>query len=211
MASTSKQTRGKQKIEIKRIEDNDDRLITFSKRRSGIYKKASELVSMCGAEVGVIVFSPTGKPFSFGHPSVQTVTDKFLGRNIPPPAQNRLQQLFDASEKIRMDIYNYFFNRLLARLDAEKERGRALSRITRATSEGTSSNRQLGWWEKPLEELSLSELHETDSFMETFYRHLCNFLNHPVDLGFLGLANPMVDPTTANDPSSGEEAGAGPC
>ncbi|ESR34581.1 hypothetical protein CICLE_v10006559mg [Citrus x clementina] len=35
----AKKTKGRQKIEIKKIENEDDRLITFSKRRSGIYKK----------------------------------------------------------------------------------------------------------------------------------------------------------------------------
>ncbi|KAF2314668.1 hypothetical protein GH714_028385 [Hevea brasiliensis] len=34
-----KKTKGRQKIEMKKIENEDDRLITFSKRRSGIYRK----------------------------------------------------------------------------------------------------------------------------------------------------------------------------
>ncbi|KAF2314669.1 hypothetical protein GH714_028388 [Hevea brasiliensis] len=40
---------------MKRIENEDGRLITFSKRRSGIYKKASELVTLCGAEYTPLV------------------------------------------------------------------------------------------------------------------------------------------------------------
>ncbi|MBA0776189.1 hypothetical protein Gotri_011220 [Gossypium trilobum] len=39
MANTGKKTKGKQNIEIKMIENDDDRLITFSNRRLGIYKK----------------------------------------------------------------------------------------------------------------------------------------------------------------------------
>jgi hypothetical protein len=38
----AKKTKGRQKVELKRIDNQDDRLITFSKRRSGIYKNASE-------------------------------------------------------------------------------------------------------------------------------------------------------------------------
>ncbi|XP_017192865.1 agamous-like MADS-box protein AGL62 [Malus domestica] len=38
----AKKTRGRQKTEMKRIEKEDDRLVVFSKRRSGIYKKATE-------------------------------------------------------------------------------------------------------------------------------------------------------------------------
>ncbi|KAK7853894.1 agamous-like mads-box protein agl61 [Quercus suber] len=62
----SKKTKGKQKIEMKKI---DKEVWT------GINKKASELVTLCGAEVGVVVFSPVGKSFSFGHPSVESVAN----------------------------------------------------------------------------------------------------------------------------------------
>jgi hypothetical protein len=74
----AKKTKGRQKVELKRIDNQDDRLITFSKRRSGIYKNASELVVLTGAEITVIVFSPSGKPLSFGHPSVESVINRFL-------------------------------------------------------------------------------------------------------------------------------------
>ncbi|MBA0658768.1 hypothetical protein Goklo_010949 [Gossypium klotzschianum] len=40
MASSGKKTKGKQKIEIKIIKNEDDRLISFSKRRTRIYKKS---------------------------------------------------------------------------------------------------------------------------------------------------------------------------
>nr|KJB66140.1 hypothetical protein B456_010G132200 [Gossypium raimondii] len=77
MASSSKKTKGKQKIEIKIIENEDDRLITFSKQHIGIYKKISELSTLCGGEF-FIIFSPTGKPYSFGHPSVELSLNAFL-------------------------------------------------------------------------------------------------------------------------------------
>ena len=80
----SKKTKGKQKIEMKKI-DKEVSLVTFSKRRFGINKKASELVTLCGAEVGVVVFSPAGKPFSFGHPSVESVANRFLKRTLHKP------------------------------------------------------------------------------------------------------------------------------
>ncbi|MBA0664511.1 hypothetical protein Goklo_004496 [Gossypium klotzschianum] len=73
MASLGKKTRGKRKIEIKIIENKDDRLISFSKQCTGIYKKISELSTLCGGEIHFIIFSPTGKPYSFGYPSVKTI------------------------------------------------------------------------------------------------------------------------------------------
>ena len=60
------------------VKDAASRLVTFSKRRNGLFKKANELAILCGAEIAIIVFSPGGKPFSFGHPSVHAITQRFL-------------------------------------------------------------------------------------------------------------------------------------
>lgn len=56
---------GRGKIEIKRIENSNSRQVTFSKRRTGLLKKAQELAILCDAEVAVIIFSNTGKLFEF--------------------------------------------------------------------------------------------------------------------------------------------------
>ncbi|TXG74694.1 hypothetical protein ES288_1Z019200v1 [Gossypium darwinii] len=90
IASSDKKTKGKQKIEIKIIENADDRLITFSKRRTGIYKKISELSILCGGEILFIIFSPDGKPFSFGHPSVESIAKRFSN------ASQHLEETIDA-------------------------------------------------------------------------------------------------------------------
>lgn len=60
---------GRGKIEIKRIENLNSRQVTFSKRRNGLLKKAKELSVLCDAEVGVIVFSSTGKLYEFSSSS----------------------------------------------------------------------------------------------------------------------------------------------
>lgn len=57
---------GRGKIVIKRIEDSTSRQVTFSKRRNGLLKKARELSILCDAQVGVIVFSSTGKLYEYG-------------------------------------------------------------------------------------------------------------------------------------------------
>ena len=56
---------GRRKIEIQKIESKDRLMVTFSKRRAGLFKKAHELSQLCGATVAVLVFSPAGKPFTF--------------------------------------------------------------------------------------------------------------------------------------------------
>ncbi|XP_028786625.1 agamous-like MADS-box protein AGL29 [Neltuma alba] len=69
---------GRRKIKMEMVKDAASRLVTFSKRRNGLFKKANELAILCGAELAIVVFSPGGKPFSFGHPSVDVVTQRFL-------------------------------------------------------------------------------------------------------------------------------------
>ncbi|KAL4586661.1 hypothetical protein LXL04_011303 [Taraxacum kok-saghyz] len=56
---------GRRKLEIKRIEDKSSRLVTFSKRRTGLIKKARQLSVLCDVDVAVIVFSARGKLYEF--------------------------------------------------------------------------------------------------------------------------------------------------
>ncbi|XP_008790449.2 agamous-like MADS-box protein AGL29 [Phoenix dactylifera] len=71
--------RGRQKIEIKKIEKKAARDVAFSKRRAGMFSKASELATLCGVDVGVVAFSPAGRPYTFGYPDANVVFDRFLG------------------------------------------------------------------------------------------------------------------------------------
>uniref|UniRef100_A0A7C8ZVJ8 MADS-box domain-containing protein n=1 Tax=Opuntia streptacantha TaxID=393608 RepID=A0A7C8ZVJ8_OPUST len=56
---------GRRKIEMKRIEDKSSRQVTFSKRRSGLVKKAKELSILCDVEVALVVFSSRGRLYEF--------------------------------------------------------------------------------------------------------------------------------------------------
>lgn len=161
-----KQTKGRQKIEMKRIENQDDRLITFSKRRSGIYKKSSELVTLCGAEVGVVIFSPSGKPFSFSHPSFESIASRFLNRN-PPPTDNT-HPLVEAHRRVRINELNQQNIDLLSQLEAEKERGKELQKLAKAMGN------QQGWWDGPLEELGFEELQNMYVSLEELHGNVCN-------------------------------------
>lgn len=55
----------RQKIQIKKIDNLTARQVTFSKRRRGLFKKAQELSTLCDADIGLIVFSATGKLFEY--------------------------------------------------------------------------------------------------------------------------------------------------
>ncbi|XP_014506834.1 agamous-like MADS-box protein AGL29 [Vigna radiata var. radiata] len=73
---------GRRKIEIAAVKDPNTRQVTFSKRRTGLFKKANELSILCGAEIAIVVFSIGNRPYSFGHPGVDVVAAKFLEHEI---------------------------------------------------------------------------------------------------------------------------------
>jgi len=68
---------------MKKMSNESNLQVTFSKRRSGLVKKASELCTLCGAYVTLIIFSPGEKVFSFGQPSVETIINWNLSQ-VPP-------------------------------------------------------------------------------------------------------------------------------
>ncbi|XP_031377140.1 MADS-box transcription factor 23-like isoform X2 [Punica granatum] len=68
---------GRGKIVIRRIDNSTSRQVTFSKRRSGLLKKAKELAILCDAEVGVIIFSSTGKLYDFASSSMNSVIERY--------------------------------------------------------------------------------------------------------------------------------------
>ncbi|KDP37935.1 hypothetical protein JCGZ_04578 [Jatropha curcas] len=148
---------------MKRIENEDDRLITFSKRRSGIYKKASELVTLCGAEVALLVFSPAGKPFSFGHPSLESVVRRFLGKSS---SNDNTHPLVEAHRRMRINELNLQHNEVLSQLEADKQRGNMLKMMVKGKT-------RQGWWDTPIDELNLQELQQMHAKLEELHSNLC--------------------------------------
>ncbi|KAK1277706.1 MADS-box protein GGM13 [Acorus gramineus] len=70
---------GRGKIQIRRIENATNRQVTFSKRRTGLLKKAHELGILCDAQLGLIIFSSTGKMFEYSNPpsGMQMIIDRY--------------------------------------------------------------------------------------------------------------------------------------
>jgi hypothetical protein len=66
---------GRGKIAIERIGNSTSRQVTFSKRRKGLIKKAKELAILCDAEVGLIIFSSTGKLYEFASTRSGIISD----------------------------------------------------------------------------------------------------------------------------------------
>lgn len=69
------------KIQMKRIENDTSRQVTFSKRRNGLLKKAYELSVLCDADVALIVFSQTGRLYEFSSSNMQQTIARYLERS----------------------------------------------------------------------------------------------------------------------------------
>ncbi|CAN8267993.1 unnamed protein product [Cochlearia groenlandica] len=82
---------GRGKTEIKKIENVNSRQVTFSKRRSGLMKKANELAILCDADVALIVFSNTGKVYDFSSRSMDQILSRY-GYTSTPSEHSLIEQ-----------------------------------------------------------------------------------------------------------------------
>ncbi|THG00862.1 hypothetical protein TEA_006914 [Camellia sinensis var. sinensis] len=155
--------KGRQKIAMTRMSNESNRMVTFSKRRSGLFKKASELCTLCGAEIAIIVFSPGKKAFSFGHPCVDTVVDCFLSRNSLPNSGSL--QLVKAHCNANVSKLNLQLTEALDMLEAEKKRGEELDKMRKASQDRC-------WWEAPVSELGLQQLEQLKVAMEDLKKNV---------------------------------------
>ncbi|XP_075522853.1 agamous-like MADS-box protein AGL19 isoform X2 [Primulina tabacum] len=78
------------KTQMKRIENASSRQVTFSKRRSGLLKKAFELSVLCDAEVALIIFSPSGRLYEFSSSSQMSHTIERYQKNARTLANLRI-------------------------------------------------------------------------------------------------------------------------
>ncbi|XP_042006067.1 MADS-box transcription factor 23-like [Salvia splendens] len=122
--------KGRQKIEMAKIENDTNLQVTFSKRRAGVFKKASELGTLCGAECALVVFSPGNKPHSFGHPSVEAVTNRFLqangGGGVAPALVNAAERMIMVHSEAATAQRNKELVGLETRVEQAKQRRREL-------------------------------------------------------------------------------------
>jgi len=131
--------------------------VTFSKRRTGLFKKASELCTLCAADVALIVFSPGEKVFSFGHPNVDAVIDRYLAR--APTQDMGTMQFIEAHRLANVRDLNAQLTQINAQLEAGRQRGEELNRMKK------ESQAQL-WWAQPIEKMSLAQMEQYKAALE---------------------------------------------
>ncbi|KAK6124082.1 hypothetical protein DH2020_042167 [Rehmannia glutinosa] len=144
---TEKKTMGRRKIEIRKIEKKTSLQVTFTKRRTGLFRKASELCVLCGAEIAILVQSPADKIFAFGHPSVEALIGRFEsgGAVSPETGASSFRQFVEQVEGRQK------YEEAVRRLEMEKR-----------MKEG---EREF-WWDEPFEGLELQELEEYAEALE---------------------------------------------
>ncbi|XP_072986538.1 agamous-like MADS-box protein AGL29 [Typha latifolia] len=156
MARKGKSGGGRKRIEMKKIESEEARQVCFSKRRVGLFTKASELSTLCGADVALVVYSPAGNPYSFGSPAVNPVVDRFLTSNSSAPSPLLTQNLFAVQQ------LNVCFMETTSRLEAEKaKKGMLEERLRRVAQYQTSK--------LLLEKMELLGLEELNLLKESLY------------------------------------------
>ncbi|XP_044959890.1 MADS-box transcription factor 51-like isoform X2 [Hordeum vulgare subsp. vulgare] len=77
-----KRKRKRGRVELRRIEDRTSRQVRFSKRRSGLFKKAFELSVLCDVEVALVVFSPAGRLYEFVSSDTRDIPSTVIDLNI---------------------------------------------------------------------------------------------------------------------------------
>ncbi|XP_051115808.1 agamous-like MADS-box protein AGL61 [Andrographis paniculata] len=127
-SGSSQRKPGRRSIPIEKIEKKSNLQVTFSKRRAGLFNKASELCTLTGAEAGVVLFSPADNAHSFGYPDINTITNNFLSpENINIGNQGREGHDLALIRQSELDA----LARLEGRVAAEKVRGEELEKLRR--------------------------------------------------------------------------------
>ncbi|XP_062100332.1 MADS-box protein JOINTLESS [Humulus lupulus] len=109
----------REKIQIRKIDNATARQVTFSKRRKGLVKKAEELSVLCDADVGLIIFSSTGKLFEYSSTSMKEIIDRHHLHS------KNLEKLEQPSLKLQL-VENSSYSRLCKEISEKSHRLRQL-------------------------------------------------------------------------------------
>ncbi|KAB1216810.1 hypothetical protein CJ030_MR4G015424 [Morella rubra] len=138
---------GRGRVQLKRIENKINRQVTFSKRRSGLLKKAHEISVLCDAEVALIVFSTKGKLFEYS-------TDSCMERILE-----------------RYERYSYSERQLLAN-DLEQNGSWTLEHAKLKARMEVLQKNQKHFMGEGLDSLGLKELQNLEQQLDSALKHI---------------------------------------
>ncbi|KAH7837967.1 hypothetical protein Vadar_020221 [Vaccinium darrowii] len=176
-----KQTKGRQRIDTSKKRENEEkRLVTFSKRRTGLYKKSSELCTLCGTQLAILIFSPSGKPFSFAHPNIEVIARRVL--EINPQSNENSDGVMDAYRRNKITELNEKLTIVSDEGGYEKEWGMKLAQM-----EKVRQNKLL--CEQKIHELSDYNVPNMKDWLLELYGRINNRLEEPIDTQVVGMYN----------------------
>ncbi|OIW04540.1 hypothetical protein TanjilG_13922 [Lupinus angustifolius] len=138
----------KRKIEIKKVEPNNKRHVTFTKRKLGLFNKVTELSILCQAETAVILSSQQGKLYTCGYPDPDAVIRRFLTDGSPVQrgrAGKKQQQELVETLRLEYEDTHKMLQEEKKKLDEIKE----------------AHNGRLdfpAWWNKDIEKMGVEDL-----------------------------------------------------
>nr|AFI93492.1 AP1-like protein [Phalaenopsis japonica] len=135
------------RVQLKRIENKINRQVTFSKRRSGLLKKAHEISVLCDAEVALVIFSAKGKLYEY---STDSCMDRILDRYERYCYAEKALQITEPESQ--GDICNEY-GKLKSKIEAlQKSRSHLMG--------------------EQLDSLSIKELQHLEQQLETALKHI---------------------------------------
>ncbi|XP_029178601.1 serum response factor homolog isoform X2 [Nylanderia fulva] len=142
--SNGKKTKGRVKIKMEYIDNKLRRYTTFSKRKTGIMKKAYELSTLTGTQVMLLVASETGHVYTFATRKLQPMITSEAGKALiqtclnspdPPPSGSSGDQRMSATGFEETELtYN------IADDEQKEEEGSPRSDICANESDGDTSD-----------------------------------------------------------------------
>ncbi|RDX61777.1 Agamous-like MADS-box protein AGL61, partial [Mucuna pruriens] len=147
-----KKNTGRKKIEIKKLDKASNKQVTFSKRRTGLFKKASELCILCDVHVAIIVFSPADKLFCFGHPDIDTIIARYFKGTADFESTKSRGKLVSYEE------HNRQYEESMKKLELEKK--------NLSQTETLAKNWNRRWWDDSIDQMTDDQL---EQFMVSVY------------------------------------------
>ncbi|XP_059294830.1 agamous-like MADS-box protein AGL29 [Lycium ferocissimum] len=96
-------------MEMKFVESKNARCVAFSKRKKSLFKIVDGLSTMSGANIGALLFSPSGKAYSHSSTSIEEIIDKYLewkrdNSQIDDQANVDKSNVFHAFDDLREEL-----------------------------------------------------------------------------------------------------------
>ncbi|XP_078156196.1 uncharacterized protein LOC144551958 isoform X2 [Carex rostrata] len=165
--------RGKTKTIL--IENSTDRQVTFSKRKSGVLKKARELAELCATEVVAIIYSERGKLSQYSSKSIQEIIQRYRSLkkenlNNNPAQEDILQRLKEETENLSQKIETW--QKTKSKLSGENLDGLQVHETHELETEMVEGLRSIRLAKSKLIEDEIAKLQKENSVMTKESREL---------------------------------------